>query len=139
MKTIARRVAWIVETYSGESGWPRSAGVRLFEGRTSAVKADFSLRAAVAKRGGLLGMIVTALSSGYQCGAIAGAGEGESTSGAWPPETECSGPGGSHAVMTTINGSRHRVLPPVGGNEWFMVEFIIIQRKSTNEDACKAI
>ena len=48
---VARRIAQIVEAYSGERGKPRWATVHHYEGRTSAMDCiDPNLRAAVAKK-----------------------------------------------------------------------------------------
>ena len=51
MKTTARRIAQIVEAYSGDRGRPQWAGVHHYEGRTDAMDCiDPNLRIAVAKK-----------------------------------------------------------------------------------------
>ena len=51
METIARRIAQIVEGYSGDGGRPRWAGVHHYEGRNDAMSCfDPNLRVAVAKK-----------------------------------------------------------------------------------------
>ena len=51
METVAWRIAQIVEAYSGDGGKPRWAGVRHYEGCTSAMDCiEPNLRAAVAKK-----------------------------------------------------------------------------------------
>ena len=51
MEIVVRRIAQIIEAYSGEGGKPRWAGVHHYEGRTSAMDCiDPNLRAAVAKK-----------------------------------------------------------------------------------------
>ena len=51
METIARRIAPIVEAYSGDGSRPRWAGVHHYEGRTDAMDCiDPNLRVAVAKK-----------------------------------------------------------------------------------------
>ena len=51
METVARRIAQIVEAYSGDGGKPRWARVRHYEGRTSAMDCiDPTFRFAVAKK-----------------------------------------------------------------------------------------
>ena len=84
MEIVARRIAQIVEAYSGEGSKPRWARVHHYEGRTSAMDCiDPNLPAAVAKKTceeldleHLRGKFTGVTGTGRQGGAATGAGDG---------------------------------------------------------------
>ena len=115
METVARRIAQIVEAYSGEWRQTTLGGVHHYEGRTSAMDCiDPNLRAAGAKktRGeldleNLRGKFTGATGAGRQGGAATGAGDGADGEGTFaakgggPPKTAGSRPGGSDAMTVS--------------------------------------
>ena len=92
METVAQRIAQIVEAYSGGGGAPLWAGVRHYEGRTSATECiDPNLRADVAKKTreeldleNFLGKLAGLTGVGRQGGATTGAGDGADGEGTFP-------------------------------------------------------